>query len=196
MKRFRTVPRCAITTLIPQPKGKPMNLKLLVLAVATVFSASVFAQANQGTKDKATTSQSPSSAGSSAQGSSAQGSSAAGASGAQAQAQQRDRVRDPAQQAQGMSADTVKQAQQALKDKGHDVGPIDGMYGPQTQKGVKEFQEKQNMKATGRLDQQTLSALGVQEGSSAVGAGADKKDTKDTKKKSTTKKEEGGKDKM
>lgn len=165
-----------------------MKLKLLVLAVAAAFSASVFAQANQGAKDKATTSQSPSAPASSAQGSSAPGSSAADAPGAQVQTQQRDRVRDPAQHAQGMSSDTVKQAQQALKDKGHDPGPIDGQYGPLTQKGVKEFQEKQNLKATGRLDQQTLSALGVQEGSSAVGAGADKKETKkkgDTRKDST-----------
>ena len=43
---------------------------------------------------------------------------------------------------QGMNAQTVREAQQALKDKGHDPGPIDGMWGPQTQQAVKEFQEK------------------------------------------------------
>ena len=165
-----------------------MKLRLLVLAVAAAFSASVFAQANQGAQDKAT--RSPSAQGSAAQTPSAQGSSAAGSS-----AQGSSARGAGARQAQGMSADTVKQAQQALKDKGHDVGPVDGMYGPQTQKGVKEFQEKQNMKATGRLDAQTLSALGVQEGSSAVGAGADK----DAKKKGSGKKDgkkEESKDKM
>jgi peptidoglycan hydrolase-like protein with peptidoglycan-binding domain len=180
-----------------------MKLKLIVLAVAAALSASVFAA--ESSKDKASTAQTPSASGSSAQGSSAQrpsaapGSSAQGASGSKAQGSSAQGSSAPrssaegaskqagASGAQGMSGDTVKKAQQALKDKGHDPGPIDGQYGPLTQKGVKEFQEKQNMKATGRLDQQTLSALGVQEGSSAVGAGADKKDTKKKK----DKKEEG-----
>jgi peptidoglycan hydrolase-like protein with peptidoglycan-binding domain len=175
-----------------------MKLKLLVLAIAAAFSASAFA---------ASTSQSPSAQGSSAQGSSAQkqsaqGSSAQGSSaqkqsaqGSSAQGASAQRSSAQGSSAQGMSSDTVKQAQQALKDKGLDPGPIDGQYGPLTQKSVKEFQEKQNMKATGRLDQQTLSALGVQEGSSAVGAGADK----DTKKKGGGKKDskkEESKDKM
>ncbi|OFZ73770.1 MAG: hypothetical protein A2W04_00655 [Betaproteobacteria bacterium RBG_16_64_9] len=72
---------------------------------------------------------------------------------------------------QGMNAQTVREAQQALKDKGHDPGPIDGMWGPQTQQAVKEFQEKEKLQASGRLDQRTLSALGIQEGASAAGAG-------------------------
>jgi peptidoglycan hydrolase-like protein with peptidoglycan-binding domain len=72
---------------------------------------------------------------------------------------------------QGMDAQTVREAQQALKDKGHDPGPIDGMWGPQTQAAVKEFQEKEKLQASGRLDQRTLSALGVEEQTSATGAG-------------------------
>ena len=80
------------------------------------------------------------------------------------------------QAGQAMSPDVVKKAQQALKDKGHDVGAIDGQYGPRTAQGVKKFQESEKLKVTGRLDQETLSALGVESsatgGSSAGGAGS------------------------
>lgn len=161
-----------------------MKLKLLVLAIASALSAGAFA-AEQTGQQKSQSGNQPMS-----QPSGAQDSQQPARPGAQAQVRQQDRVRDPSQHAQGMSSDAVKQAQQALKDKGHDVGPIDGRYGPLTQKGVKEFQEKQNMKATGRLDQETLSALGVQEGSSAVGAGADKKETKKKDVKKDSKKDE------
>jgi peptidoglycan hydrolase-like protein with peptidoglycan-binding domain len=74
------------------------------------------------------------------------------------------------QRAGGMSSETVRKAQQALKDKGHDPGPVDGIMGPQTQAAVKKFQESQaNMKSTGQLNQQTLSALGV-EGGAGMGS--------------------------
>jgi peptidoglycan hydrolase-like protein with peptidoglycan-binding domain len=73
-----------------------------------------------------------------------------------------------------MSPDVVKKAQQALKDKGHDAGPIDGKYGPLTAQGVKKFQEAEKIKVTGQLDAQTLSALGIEQGSSAAGAGSEK----------------------
>jgi peptidoglycan hydrolase-like protein with peptidoglycan-binding domain len=73
-------------------------------------------------------------------------------------------------QAGGMSTDTVRKAQQALKDKGFDPGPVDGIMGPQTREAVKKFQDKQaDMKATGQLNQQTLSALGV-EGGAGMGS--------------------------
>jgi peptidoglycan hydrolase-like protein with peptidoglycan-binding domain len=69
--------------------------------------------------------------------------------------------------AQGMHSEmhassTVRDAQQALQDKGHDVGPIDGLMGPKTAAAVREFQQAQGLKATGRLDRETLSALNVQ----------------------------------
>lgn len=66
-------------------------------------------------------------------------------------------------QAQAQSSDTVRKAQEALKDKGFDAGPVDGIMGPKTEQAVKKFQESQaKLKATGKLDQQTLSALGVE----------------------------------
>ncbi len=60
------------------------------------------------------------------------------------------------------SSDAVREAQQALQQKGHDVGPIDGVMGPKTSAALREFQQAEGLKASGRLDRQTLSALGVQ----------------------------------
>lgn len=145
-----------------------MKVKLMVIAVAAALSAGAYAadEAKKDTKASGKDSapmaqqQGAKNGGSASAGSSAagQGSASAGASGKQA-----------GQRAQAHSPDMVKQVQQSLKDKGIDAGPIDGRYGPLTQKGVKQFQEQQNMKATGQLDQQTLSALGVS-GSASAGA--------------------------
>jgi hypothetical protein len=59
------------------------------------------------------------------------------------------------------SADTVKQVQQALKDKGHDPGSIDGIMGQRTQDALRSFQQKEGLQATGTLDAQTAEKLGV-----------------------------------
>jgi peptidoglycan hydrolase-like protein with peptidoglycan-binding domain len=61
----------------------------------------------------------------------------------------------------GAKGEQVKAAQQALKDKGHDPGAIDGMMGPKTQAAVRDFQSKEGLKASGRLDAETLAKLGV-----------------------------------
>ena len=58
----------------------------------------------------------------------------------------------------------VKAAQQALKDKGHDPGSVDGVMGPRTQSALKQFQQAEGLQATGRLDAETISKLGVSEG--------------------------------
>jgi peptidoglycan hydrolase-like protein with peptidoglycan-binding domain len=63
--------------------------------------------------------------------------------------------------AAGGNREQVKAAQQALKDKGHDPGAVDGMMGPKTRSALKEFQKKEGMKDTGRLDQETMTKLGV-----------------------------------
>lgn len=57
--------------------------------------------------------------------------------------------------------DTVRSAQQALKDKGFDPGPVDGIMGPQTHSAVRSYQEKNSLDADGRLGPQTLGSLGV-----------------------------------
>lgn len=66
--------------------------------------------------------------------------------------------------------DDVKKVQEALKDKGNDPGPADGIMGPQTQKALRAFQSKQGIKSTGRLDAETAKALGVERASS-MGSG-------------------------
>lgn len=63
--------------------------------------------------------------------------------------------------ASAQSHDTIRAAQQALKDKDVDPGPIDGIYGPQTRAAIKKYQGQQNLDADGRLGPKTLDALGV-----------------------------------
>jgi hypothetical protein len=60
------------------------------------------------------------------------------------------------------SSDKVRQAQQALQQKGHDPGQIDGVMGPNTKQALKSFQQAQGLQSSGKLDGQTLAALGVQ----------------------------------
>ncbi len=57
------------------------------------------------------------------------------------------------------SNDDVTAAQQALKDKGFDPGPIDGRMGPRTHAAISDFQKKEGLKVTGRLDSDTKSHL-------------------------------------
>jgi peptidoglycan hydrolase-like protein with peptidoglycan-binding domain len=68
----------------------------------------------------------------------------------------------------GAKGEQVKTAQQALKDKGHDPGAIDGVMGPKTQAAVRDFQSKEGLKASGRLDTETLAKLGVAKGAAAT----------------------------
>ena len=50
---------------------------------------------------------------------------------------------------------------QILVQKGYDVGAVDGRWGPNTETALRQFQEANRLAPTGKLDQQTLSALGV-----------------------------------
>jgi len=59
------------------------------------------------------------------------------------------------------SKDDIKSAQQALKDKGMYSGNVDGMMNTDTKKGLRDFQQKNNLKVTGTLDHETMSALGI-----------------------------------
>ena len=56
----------------------------------------------------------------------------------------------------------VRIAQEVLKDKGHDPGPIDGMMGPQTRAAIREFQKAEGLPRTGRLDGATVARLGLE----------------------------------
>jgi peptidoglycan hydrolase-like protein with peptidoglycan-binding domain len=57
--------------------------------------------------------------------------------------------------------DTIVVAQQALKDKGHDPGAIDGKMGPHTRAAVSGYQKAEGLKVTGRLDDDTRAKLGM-----------------------------------
>jgi peptidoglycan hydrolase-like protein with peptidoglycan-binding domain len=93
-------------------------------------------------------------------------------SGQQQAATQQKGQKSGAQMSQ--SPELIKQAQEKLSAAGHDAGPADGIMGPRTQKALKDFQQAKNLDASGQLDQKTLSALGVSEGSATAGASADK----------------------
>jgi len=58
-------------------------------------------------------------------------------------------------------AEQVKAVQQALKDKGMDPGNVDGKMGPKTQSALREYQKKEGLKESGRLDTETMAKLGV-----------------------------------
>jgi len=61
----------------------------------------------------------------------------------------------------------VRSAQQALKDDGYNTGPIDGKMGPKTAAALRKFQKDHGIQATGRLDSQTMAALGSSTGSTS-----------------------------
>jgi peptidoglycan hydrolase-like protein with peptidoglycan-binding domain len=72
--------------------------------------------------------------------------------------------------ASSISADQVKQAQQKLKDSGDYMGQVDGKFGSKTAQAVKQFQKKNGLQQSGRLDRDTLGKLGV--GTTASGSSA------------------------
>jgi peptidoglycan hydrolase-like protein with peptidoglycan-binding domain len=57
--------------------------------------------------------------------------------------------------------ETIKAVQQALRGKGYEPGPIDGVMGPKTEAALRAFQSAEGLKETGRLDFATLAELGV-----------------------------------
>ena len=53
----------------------------------------------------------------------------------------------------------VKAVQQALKDKGHDPGAVDGEMGPKTEAALRDYQQKEGLTATGNADAETMAKL-------------------------------------
>lgn len=62
---------------------------------------------------------------------------------------------------QGAKGDTVKTAQQKLKNWGYYKGAVDGIYGPKTKSAVEYFQRKNGLKVDGIIGPNTLKALGM-----------------------------------
>jgi peptidoglycan hydrolase-like protein with peptidoglycan-binding domain len=65
-----------------------------------------------------------------------------------------------AQESKGQR-EAVEQIQKALKEKGHDPGPIDGVPGLKTNRAIRSFQTSQSLTASGQVDEKTAAALGV-----------------------------------
>jgi len=61
----------------------------------------------------------------------------------------------------------VERAQQALKQSGHDPGPIDGVAGPRTTSALKAYQQANGLEASGRLDSATRAKLAESPASSS-----------------------------
>ncbi len=69
--------------------------------------------------------------------------------------------------------DTVRKVQQALQSEGMQVGRVDGVMGPETEAALRQFQQKNNLEQTGRIDSATLTALKVDStGSGMSGSGS------------------------
>lgn len=61
----------------------------------------------------------------------------------------------------------VKKVQETLRSDGYYQGRVDGLMGPQTRAGIRQYQKSNSLAATGRLDAQTADKLGV--GSESAG---------------------------
>ncbi|HUG44731.1 MAG TPA: peptidoglycan-binding domain-containing protein [Acidobacteriota bacterium] len=65
----------------------------------------------------------------------------------------------------------VREAQEKLSEKGFDPGPVDGLMGPQTRQAIRIFQRSNDLQESGRLDEPTQKALGLEIDSVRVPAG-------------------------
>lgn len=64
-----------------------------------------------------------------------------------------------AQLSTGSTGTEVKSLQQILQGQGYNVGPVDGIYGPQTQAAVQAFQKTKGLLPDGIVGPQTWQAL-------------------------------------
>lgn len=60
-----------------------------------------------------------------------------------------------------ISGDSVAMIQQVLQQQGHYQAEIDGLWGPQTEQAIRQFQDKQGIEADGQLGFETLAALNL-----------------------------------
>jgi len=59
------------------------------------------------------------------------------------------------------SRERMKQIQMALKERGYDPGPIDGMWGSKSSAALKRFEKDNKLPADGKLDSLALITLGL-----------------------------------
>jgi len=68
----------------------------------------------------------------------------------------------------GATGDAVREVQQRLKDWGYYEGPVDGQFGPLTEKAVRFFQSRNGLTVDGVVGPQTWAALGYGGGAAAA----------------------------
>jgi peptidoglycan hydrolase-like protein with peptidoglycan-binding domain len=67
----------------------------------------------------------------------------------------------PPASAANPSKSDIEKVQKSLTDKGFYSGSVDGVLGPRTRSGIREYQKSENLPVTGRLDAETAGKLGV-----------------------------------
>lgn len=67
---------------------------------------------------------------------------------------------DPPTVKRGSDGETVKLAQQLITDYGYDPGPVDGDFGPRTEKAVKQFQTDYGLTVDGIVGPKSWAMLG------------------------------------
>jgi peptidoglycan DL-endopeptidase LytF len=67
------------------------------------------------------------------------------------------------------SKSVIRQAQDELRDEGYYSGSINGFMGPQMRRALRQYQRVNNLNVNGRLDQATISSLGVTQGQVSSG---------------------------
>jgi peptidoglycan hydrolase-like protein with peptidoglycan-binding domain len=55
----------------------------------------------------------------------------------------------------------IKKMQQTLREKGHDPGKVDGVFGLRTRASIRAYQKAENLPITGQVDSRTADGLGV-----------------------------------
>ncbi len=60
------------------------------------------------------------------------------------------------------SSDRNREAQKKLQEKGYYSGPVDGVIGPKSSSGLREYQKDNNLEVTGKVDEATAEKLGVE----------------------------------
>jgi peptidoglycan hydrolase-like protein with peptidoglycan-binding domain len=68
------------------------------------------------------------------------------------------------------SAAVVRRVQQTLAQRGFKADPADGQMHAATQQALRQFQKSENLEDTGRLNDRTLAALGIEPESASSGA--------------------------
>jgi len=74
--------------------------------------------------------------------------------------------------AMNLSVDEIRQIQIVLNERGFNVGRPDGVLNKRTVQALTSFQRKQGFQASGRIDSQTVSALGLSGKVGVQGGGA------------------------